>query len=239
MYGWRARFGLVIPANNTVIEPEFSRMVPKGVASFATKILSHGLSAEGIDRMVENSHRAIDELAVGDMSAFAYACLATSLVKGSEWTSGFQADVESKTGKPATTAATATIEALQSVGASRVALATPYPDTINDLLPGLFSAADIEVVSLESVAVKDSLEVCRLDPSVAYGLAKQADTDKADAVCILATDIRSVDVLNALETDLGKPAISTNQALLWRCLRFCDIGEPVDGFGFLLTRASV
>jgi maleate cis-trans isomerase len=230
MYGWRARFGLVIPANNTVIEPEFSRMVPKGVASFATKILSHGLSAEGIDRMVENSHRAIDELAVGDMSAFAYACLATSL---------FQADVESKTGKPATTAATATIEALQSVGASRVALATPYPDTINDLLPGLFSAADIEVVSLESVAVKDSLEVCRLDPSVAYGLAKQADTDKADAVCILATDIRSVDVLNALETDIGKPAISTNQALLWRCLRFCDIGEPVDGFGFLLTRASV
>ena len=238
MYGWRARLGLVIPANNTVIEPEFARMVPEGVAAFGAKIRSHGLSAEGIDRMVENSHRAIDELAIGDLSAFAYACLATSLVKGSAWTAGFQADVESKTGRPATTAATATIEALRSIGAKRVALATPYPDTINDLLPALFGEADMEIVSLESVAVKDSLEVCRLDPAIAYRLAKQADTDKADAVCILATDIRSIDVLEALETDLGKPAISTNQALLWRCLKFCDIGDPVHGFGSLLTRVG-
>ena len=84
MYGWRARLGLVIPANNTVIEPEFARMLPEGVTAFGAKIRSHGLSAKGIERMVENSHRAVEELAVGDMSAFAYACLATSLVKGSE-----------------------------------------------------------------------------------------------------------------------------------------------------------
>lgn len=239
MYGWRARLGLVIPANNTVIEPEFARMAPDGVATFGAKIRSHGLSAEGIERMVENSHRAVEELAVGDMDVFGYACLATSLVKGNEWTAAFQADVDNKTGKPAITAATATIEALQSVGASRVALATPYPDTINDLLPALFGAADLEIVSLESVTVKDSLEVCRLDPSVAYRLAKRADTDKADAVCILATDIRAIDVLEALETDLGKPAISTNQALLWQCLKSCSIGDPVTGYGSLLTRAGV
>ena len=239
MYGWRARLGLVIPANNTVIEPEFARMLPEGVTAFGAKIRSHGLSAKGIERMVENSHRAVEELAVGDMSAFAYACLATSLVKGSEWTAGFEADVENKTSRPATTAATATIEALQSVGVSRVALATPYPDTINDLLPALFGAADIEIVSLESVTVKDSLEICRLDPSIAYRLAKQADTDEADAICILATDIRSIDVLEVLETDLGKLAISTNQALLWRCLKSCGIGDPVDGFGSLLAGLGV
>lgn len=235
MYGWRARLGLVIPANNTVIEPEFARMAPSGVSAFGAKISSHGLSAEGIERMVENSHRAIDELAAGDMSAFAYACLATSLVKGDGWTAGFQAEVEDKTGSPATTAATATIGALQSVGAERVALATPYPDTINDLLPALFGAADMDIVSLESVAVKDSLDVCRLDPSIVYRLAKQADTDRADAVCILATDIRSIDVLDALEEDLGKPVISTNQALMWRCLKSCGIGDAVDGFGALLA----
>ena len=237
MYGWRARLGLVIPANNTVIEPEFGRLAPDGVATFGAKILSHGLSADGIERMVENSHRAVDELAAGDMSAFAYACLATSLVKGEEWTAGFQAHVEDKTGKPVTTAATATLDALQAVGASRVALATPYPETINQLLPALFKTAGIEVVSLQSVAVKDSLEVCRLEPSVAFNLAKQADCDKAEAVCILATDIRSIDVLDALEADLGKPAISTNQAMMWRCLESCGIGEAVDGFGSLLTLA--
>ena len=54
MYGWRARLGLVIPANNTVIEPEFSRIVPQGVAAFGAKIRSHGLSAEGIDRILSS-----------------------------------------------------------------------------------------------------------------------------------------------------------------------------------------
>lgn len=235
MYGWRARLGLVIPANNTVIEPEFARMAPEGVATFGAKILSHGLSAEGIERMVANSHRAVEELAVGAMSATAYACLATSLIKGAAWTADFEAHVEDTTGCPATTAATATIAALLSVDAERVALATPYPDTVNDLLPPLFDAADIEIVALESVAVKDSLEVCRLEPSVAYGLAKQADNDRADAVCILATDIRSIDVLDTLEQDLGKPVISTNQALLWRCLKSCHVGDPVAGFGSLLA----
>lgn len=229
---------MVIPANNTVIEPEFARMSPDGVCAFGAKILSHGLSADGIERMVANSHRAVEELAVGDMSAIAYACLATSLVKGSAWTTDFLAHVEDTTGRPATTAATATIEALQSFGVSRVALATPYPDTVNELLPALFNAAGIEIVALDSVVVKDSLEVCRLAPSVAYRLAKQADTAEADAVCILATDIRSIDVLETLEQDLGKPAISTNQALLWRCLRACGIGDPVAGYGSLLARGA-
>lgn len=85
------------------------------------------------------------------------------------------------------------------------------------------------------MAVKDSLEVCRLEPSVAYRLARRADRETADAVCILATDIRSIDVLDTLEQDLGKPAISTNQALLWGCLKACGIGDPVAGFGSLLA----
>ena len=59
MYGWRARIGLVIPANNTVIEPEFARMVPDGVASFGAKIRSHGLSAEGIDMADQPPFRVV------------------------------------------------------------------------------------------------------------------------------------------------------------------------------------
>lgn len=238
MYGWRARLGLVIPANNTVIEPEFGRMAPPGVAAFGARIHSSGLSADEIDRMVENSFRAVEELQVGDMSAIAYACLATSLVKGEQWTRDFHETVQAKTGKPTITAAGATLDALRGLGITRVALATPYPDAVNELLPRLFDSAGIEIVSLRNVVVKDSLEVCRLGPRAAYQLAKQADLDSAQAVCILATDIRSIDVLGALERDLGKPAISTNQALMWQCLNVCRIGERVEGFGSLLERSK-
>ena len=42
-------------------------------------------------------------------------------------------------------------------------------------------------------------------------------------------------VLDVLEHDLGKPVLSTNQALLWGCLRACGVGEPVESFGSLLA----
>ena len=185
--------------------------------------------------MVENSHRAVDELCVGDMSVIAYACLATSLVKGEDWTRTFEEITQAEKSLPAVTAANVTLMALQALGVSRVALATPYPDTINELLPSLFSSAGIEIVSLRNVIVEDSLEVCRLPPSTAYNLAKQANVEAAEAVCILATDIRTIDILDMLETDLGKPAISTNQALMWRCMGACGINDPIDGFGSLLN----
>ena len=239
MYGWRARIGLVIPANNTVIEPECSKIMPLGVSAFGARIRSFGLTAEGIEKMVENSHRAVEELAVGGMDVIAYACLATSLVKGENWTQNFQEMVQLKTGKPVFTAAHATLDALHNFGVSRVALATPYPDSINNLLYPLFKSADIEIVALKNVTVKNSLEVCRLPPLTAYRLAKEADHEKAEAICVLATDFRSIESLKFLEEDLGKPAISTNQALMWRCLRACRISDRISEYGSLLQKQCV
>jgi maleate isomerase len=234
MYGWRARIGLVIPTNNTVIEPEFGILAPSGVSAHAARIMAGGMTPEGISRMVENSHRAVKELQAGDMSVIAYACLATSLVKGVEWTTEFEHSVRDGTGRPATTAASATVAALHALKVSRVALATPYPDRFNALLTPLFGAADIEIVSLRSVKVADSLEVCRLPHSITYRLARESDVDRAEAVCVLATDIRTIDVLEALERDLGKPALSTNQALMWRSLALAGVNTEIGGFGSLL-----
>ena len=64
------------------------------------------------------------------MSVIAYACLATSLVKGIPWTGEVSKKIEADTGRPSTTAAVATVEALRAVGATRVAVATPYRDSV-------------------------------------------------------------------------------------------------------------
>lgn len=238
MYGWRARIGLVVPSNNTVVEPEFARMAPDGVSAHAARIRSHGLAPDAILDMVKNSMRAIEELHAGEMSVIAYACLATTLVKGVQWNAKFTREVEEVTAKPAITAAAATTDALRASGAHRVAVATPYPERINRLLSDFFESSGLEIVSLRSVAVADSLEVCRLSPSVAYRIARQADTEEAEAVCIVATDFPTIDVLDSLERDLGKPVVSTNQALMWRALGLAGVALAVDGFGALFTKAA-
>ena len=35
MYGWRGRIGVIIPADNAVMEPDFHRLAPEGVSAHA------------------------------------------------------------------------------------------------------------------------------------------------------------------------------------------------------------
>jgi maleate cis-trans isomerase len=53
-------------------------------------------------------------------------------------------------------------------------------------------------------------------------------------VLISGTGLPTVGVLEALEHELGKSVVSSNQACLWRALRLAGVGEPVPGFGRLL-----
>ena len=234
MYGWGARIGLVIPSNNTVIEPEYWAMVPDGVSVHAARILSVGVSPEDIEKMESNAARAVEELHAGGLDVIGYACLATSLVKGRDWSETYADAVRRETGLPATTAATATVEGLKAVGAGSVVLATPYPAHINDLVAPYIESFGIEVVAVENVDLGGSLEVCKAPPDIAERLARDADRADADAICIVATDFRTIEVIAALERDLSKPVVTTNQALLWRCLRLAGVEPAIDGYGRLL-----
>jgi maleate isomerase len=57
----------------------------------------------------------------------------------------------------------------------------------------------------------------------------------ADGVLIGGTGFRCVGILDALEQDLKRPAISANQASLWHCLRLSGVKEPVAGYGSLFN----
>jgi maleate isomerase len=56
----------------------------------------------------------------------------------------------------------------------------------------------------------------------------------AEAYFISCTTIRSAEVIDALEETLGKPVLTSNQAMLWRALRDTGIGDRITGFSRLL-----
>jgi maleate isomerase len=43
-----------------------------------------------------------------------------------------------------------------------------------------------------------------------------------------------VDVIQAIEDAVGKPAICSNQAMLWHCLRLAGIDDRISGYGRLM-----
>jgi maleate isomerase len=46
--------------------------------------------------------------------------------------------------------------------------------------------------------------------------------------------VRSAEVIDALEQELERPLVTSNQAIAWHCLRRGGVGDKVRGFGALL-----
>jgi len=54
-----------------------------------------------------------------------------------------------------------------------------------------------------------------LSPEEVYELAVKANHSKAQAIVLSCTDMRSVEVIEKIEKDLGKPVVTSNQAMMF------------------------
>ncbi|NIM45085.1 MAG: hypothetical protein GTN80_05580 [Nitrososphaeria archaeon] len=237
MIGWRGKLGLIIPANNTVIEPEFSLMIPDGVTVHSTRIISSemgvGSRKERLTQMVEQAMEIVNRLEPVDV--IGYACLHSSFFKGVSWDEKIGNRFKDTSGKPATTAASAILRACSKVGINNISIASPYNDEANEDLRAFMEGNGFKVDNIASLKPVPSLsELVKLPSSVAYRLAKKAFKPRLDGVLICATDFSTIEILDSLEWDIGRPVVSTNQALLWDLLRLAKIREPIKGFGTLL-----
>ena len=114
-----------------------------------------------------------------------------------------------------------------------MALATPYSEEAT-----LRSKAHLEAHGL-SVAAWGQLEnvknIYDETPERAYALARRVDVPEAQAVFISGVGMPSIDVLERLERELGKPVISSASAMMWNALRISQVATPITGFGSLLS----
>ena len=110
MFGWRAKIGMMIPTNNTVIEPEMAYFAPDGVTFHATRMVSSRTgtaSIEGLHNLVSCVDRASEELSITGVDSVLYGCLSTSFaVEG--WDQQFQEKTAAWMPTPAITALEAT-----------------------------------------------------------------------------------------------------------------------------------
>jgi maleate cis-trans isomerase len=212
--------GAIIPANNSVIEPEWGSVLPDGVALYATRILARGdLTPDAVRRMEHNVDRAVDELDATSVDVIAYCDMVTTFIMEAGWNEAKVAEIARRTGTACLSAWTALRDALGALNIRRFALGTPYPAAIHALAPPFFAARGFDVVPQATLDIVKMNEVPMVN---APRLTKFVDSlrhDAAEAVVLLATDLPSFGSIAALEQRLGIPVLTSNQTILWRSLR--------------------
>jgi maleate isomerase len=130
------------------------------------------------------------------------------------------------------------VDALREVGAQNVALASPYTDDQNDALATYLEEQGFVVAGWQGLDQQDSLAIASEDPRTAYRLGRElvSACPDADTLLLSCGNLRTFEVLEALQWDTGLEVVSSNQAALWNALRTVGVGEPVRGFGRLLER---
>ncbi len=247
MYGWKGRIGLLIPHRNTTMEPEFHRMVPKGVSVHAARMLLKEPSPNALAEMEEEIYRSAQIISAIDPDVIVVGCTSGSLIKGFGYDKEIIEKITSLTNLPAITTATAVIEAFKRLNIHKVAVATPYIDEVNQKEKEFIENQGISVTKIKGLGYCKPMEsyplaprpvsgIGLLYPSVAYKLARNVDTPDADGIFISCTNFRTIEIIEELEINSNKPVVSSNQASMAMALHKMGIKEKIRCFGSLFEK---
>jgi len=230
------RIGLLVPSSNTTVEPEFYRALPAGVTLHTARMFLTDITPEAILRIVQDLESQSRLLATADVDVIVLGATAPSFLKGAGYDREMIDRVEKASGKPATTTSTALLRALRFLDVKRIVLGSAYTDKVNAIAQAFLEANGFTVAAARGLQMVDNLAVGRLGPESSYDLARgaAAAAPDAEAVVLACTNWRSMDSIEKLERDLGKPVLSTTQVSVWDALRMVGYRGEIPGYGRLL-----
>jgi len=244
MIGFRARLGLLLPPGNPTIEPEMVAMCPPSGTTSGVSLHFHRMVARGAPgsldgqaernaSMVAHLDESVEMLALVKPDVIVVAHTATSYDLGRDAEAKLLSRLARQSGTRVTTAFASVAAALERLGVKRVALGAPYSAETTDKGKAHLEAHGFTVVRHDNL--KHAGNIYDTTAEQAYRLARSVDRAEAQAVFLSGTGMPTISVLEMLETDLQKPVISSNAAMMWLALRACGVNQPVAGYGRLLT----
>lgn len=234
-YGTRLRIGLLIPCRNTICEPDSAAILPDGVTAHIARMPPLGTTRDALLAQADDLARIAKLLAAAKLDILGFHCTSAATV---EATIGGEIAryIADATGTRAVATSEALLAALRTVSARRITLVTPYTKVVNEHEIAFFAAHGIEVVDHVWLDKTDAQGMASVEPDEWMAHARRVNAAGVDACVLSCANIRVAPILGRLEDELGMPVISSNQAMLWHCLRSAGETERVTGYGTLLAR---
>ncbi|RYX96192.1 MAG: Asp/Glu racemase [Bradyrhizobiaceae bacterium] len=244
------RIGQIVPSSNITMETEIPAMLtarqlirPERFTFHSARMRMKHVTKDELAAMDAQSDRCALELSDARVDVLGYACLVAIMSMGHGYHRESQARLQKVTAEngapaPVVTSAGALVEALDVIGAKRIAVVAPYMKPLTKMVIDYIEAEGITVVTHRALEISDNLKVAAHDPAKLPGIVAELDTSNVDAIvlsaCVQMPSLASVAKVEALT---GKPTLTAAVATTYQMLKALDLEPVVPGAGCLLSGA--
>lgn len=238
---YRAKWGVIVPSTNTVVEHDFNAVGPHGITFHAGRMYIERPSLDSNESFNEllDQIRASITVAVRDVMTCQphYLVMGMSAetfwggIKGNE---AFTKRIEDQSGLKITTGASAARQALERLGVKRVAFITPYQPVADEQVGNFLTESGFEVKRWKGLKCPTATAIAEVTDSQLVDVLRELDGDDIDAIFQAGTNLSMVRLADEAERWLGKPVVAINAATLWHALRTNGFDDQFAGFGTLL-----
>jgi maleate isomerase len=241
--GWRLKLGVVVPATNTIVEPEFAGMRPHGVTNHTMRFFVENLalsSSEDFARLIEivkaNLDAAIDFLVPSGPDCIVLGMSAETFWDGLDGSKKLEARLSERAGgKPVAMGSDACLAALNAVGARRIGVITPYWPVGDEQVRRFFTEAGFEITGIKGLKCRSPHHIAAQTEDTLRDAMRELDAANPDAIVQVGTNLCMAQLAAEAERWMGKPVIAINTAIYWHALRRNGIIDRVQGWGALLA----
>ena len=226
--GHRATFGLIVLQSDETIEADFARIfADDGMAVYVSRVPSGAdVTPDTLAAMAAELPRAAGLLPPSlHYEAVGYGCTSGATVIGSDRVAALvsaTADVGAVSNP-----LTAVQAGLRALGVARIGLVSPYIQSVTAPLCKALKDYGIEVATEVTFDEAEDAKVARIGPASIAQAARAVGDSDVEAVFLSCTNLRTLDIIAPLEAELGKPVISSNQALAWHMARLAGLNEAL------------
>lgn len=242
--GWRAKFGVIGPSTNTIVQPDMELMRPRGVTNHYSRIYTPNANAisnetfmAGTLKIAENVKDAVKSVVTCEPDYLVMGMSAITFYGGKDGAHKFVQDVEEASGgvKCSTGSLSCTAALKAYGGVKRISFLSPYYPVANAEVRQYFTDEGFEVVNDVPMQAPSWTGIAEITEDQLRDAFREIDGDDVDALVQVGTNCSTIHMAAALEKVLDKPVIAINTATYWNALRTCGIDDKIDGLGRLLS----
>jgi maleate isomerase len=239
--GFRAKFAVIVPSTNTVMEADCARLAIPGVTYHTGRmyIESPALDSDAaFEQLLAQVDKAF-EVALRDVMTVKPDYLVMGMSAPTFWggkngNDTFVERAEALSGLSVCTGADSCRRALLSLGVKRIGVLTPYQPIMRRQIVRYFEEVGFEVTQYVDLKCPSATAIAEVTEQDLIPVLKSLAGDDVEAIVQAGTNLSMVGLAAQAEKWLQRPVVAINSAILWRSYRANGFDDRIYDSGSLL-----